>query len=48
MPVHATLELLEAYVRVPCEGSLIDCYIFLPLKMRYLGSLKHKASYKCD
>ena len=48
MPVHATLELLETYVRVPCQGSLIDFYIFLPAKMSYLGILKHKAGYKCD
>lgn len=48
MPVHAILEVLEAYVRCPSEGSIIDRYIFQPVKMSYLGFLKDTEGYKCD
>lgn len=48
MPVHAVLELLERYVRRPCEGSLLDRCLFMPAKMAYLDLLKEEHGYRRD
>jgi hypothetical protein len=46
--VHSLLEVLEVYVRVPCEGSLVDRLVFLPAKMCYLDMLKRDTGYRCE
>lgn len=48
MYLSQTLQMLEIYVRQPCEGTLIDRYVFLPVKMYYLNHLKREVGYRTD